>query len=133
MDHVVRQDHLRNVFLIIDDPRHLARIETKLIDQNAAGPHASGYRIGAHADHLAFEILGMLDPRIRPHEQTAMMELAEDEKGQCHEGRPIGTCDNISGWRKLTNIELHLPHHAAEGGDLRLDADEFGLNPFNLD
>ena len=61
------------------------------------------------------------------------METAENEDRQRTKRCAIGACDHIGGRRQFADIELDLSHHTPKGGNLRYDANEFGLNPLDLD
>jgi hypothetical protein len=133
MDHVRRQLQLRHMLLVIDHPGDLRVVEAIFVDEHLPDPHAGRHRIGAHADALAFQVLGHLDASLGADEHARMMEAPDDEDRQRHERRAIGAGDDIGGRRQLAHVELDVADHPAERADLRLHRDELGLDAFDLD
>jgi len=60
-----------------------------------------------------------------------MMTPPLEEDGEGDEGRSICLRDHVGGGRELANVKFDLPDHAPEGGDLRLDGDDFGIDAFD--
>jgi hypothetical protein len=60
-----------------------------------------------------------------------MMKPPLEEDRQGDEGRSICPGDHISRGRELANIKFYLPDHTPEGGDLRLDGNDFGIDAFD--
>jgi hypothetical protein len=111
----------------------LDRVDAEFVHQHLAQPHAGGDRISAHADLLAFQVFRGLDASVRTHQHAAVVEAAHDKDRQADERRAVGTGDDVGGRRQFANIEFDVAHHAAEGADLRLDGDEFGIHALDGD
>ncbi len=120
-----------DVLLVVHHPGDLGGIEAVFVDEDAAGPHAGRHRIGAHADLLAFEVLGQLDPGIRPHDEAAVMKAAHEEDRQRDVGSTVRARDHIGRRRHLADVELELAHHPPEGLDDRLHLDDIGVDAFD--
>jgi hypothetical protein len=128
---VWRQFQRLYMFFVVHHPGYLRRVEPVLLVIDAARPHAGRDGIGAYADALAFEILGMADIRFRTDQHAAMVEGTEDEDRQRDERCPERARDEIGRRRQLADVEFETAHHAPEGGDLRHDVDELRFNPGN--
>ncbi len=128
MGDVGRQLQRGDMFLVIDHPVDLGIVDAELLDQDRAGPHAGGDRIGAHADPSALEILGHLDVGVGTDQQAGMVETPQHEDRQRLERRAVGAGDDVGGRSQFADVELDLTDHPAEGRDLRLDRDDLGLD-----
>ena len=76
MHDILGQLQLGHVLLIVHHPSHFRRVETVLVDQDAAGPDACRDGIGAHANFLAFEVFRLLDAGIGAHEQSCVVKAS---------------------------------------------------------
>ena len=132
MDHIVGQFHLQDVLFIIDHPGHLGIIEAEIFNKSRPQPNAGGHGIGPDADAMAFEILGVLDPGVRPNQQRPVIELPHQENRQADERRAVATGDNICRGSDLAYVEFMVADHTAVGAYLRLDFDEVRLDPFDF-
>ena len=61
-----------------------------------------------------------------------MVELAHDGHRDGGEFLAVGLGADIGGDRQLANVEFARPHLAAEGGDQRIDLDEFKAEGLRL-
>ena len=118
----------RDVLLVVDHPGHLRRVEAVFVDEDAAGPHAGGHRIGADPDLLAFEVLRAPDVGVRPHHEAAVMEAPHQEDRQRRIGRAAGARDHVGRRRHFADVELEVADHAPERGDDRNHLDEIGVD-----
>jgi hypothetical protein len=128
MDHVRRQLQSRDMLLVIDDPRHLCRVEAVFVDEDAAGPNAGGHRIGADADLLAFEVLGHPDIGVRPHHEAAVMEAPHQEDRERRVGRAAGARDHVRCRRHFADVEFEVADHPPERGDDWANLNEIGVD-----
>ena len=62
-----------------------------------------------------------MDARIFVHHDRAVMKHTRGENWHCGKFFAVGFGANISGNRKLADVELGGAHHAPEGRDQRLD------------
>lgn len=60
-----------------------------------------------------------------------MVKPTLEEDGQGDEGRSTCPGDQEGGRRKLANVKFYPPDHTPEGGDLRLDGNDFGIDAFD--
>src|SRR6266446_6529666 len=133
MHHIRGQLERRDVFLVIDHPGHLGRIETVFVDEDAPRPHAGGDGIGAHADLLALEVFRLLDAGIGTHDEPAVMKTAHQEDRQRNERGAERAGNHVGRRRHLADVEFEIAHHAPERADDGHDLDEVGLYPRDRD
>src|SRR5262249_4861601 len=133
MHHVGRQFEAGDMLLVIDHPGDLGGIETVLVHEDSARPHPGGDGIGAHADFLALEVVGLLDAGIRTHDEAAVVEAPHQENRQRNERSAERAGDHVGRGRHLADVEFDIAHHAAECADDGHDLDEVGLQPRNRD
>ncbi len=82
--------------------------------QDAAAPHGSGLRVGAHGDPAAFEVLGMIDAGSRMAPDGAVVEHPHRHDRQGDQRLAVELRHEIGGQRHLGDIESLLLDHAPE-------------------
>src|SRR5262245_32249464 len=75
------------VGVALHEPFDLARMHPELVLQDAALPDRPGLLIFRHADALAAQVGRCRDPRIGPHDDAGVEELAHGEDRDRHEAR----------------------------------------------
>lgn len=59
------------------------------------------------------------------------METPQYEDRQRNERGAIGARNDVGRRGQLADVKFNLPDHAPEGCDLRLDRDDFGIDPYD--
>jgi hypothetical protein len=119
-----------DMLFIVNNPRHLGRIETVFVNKNSARPNPGGHGIRAHTNSLTFEILWMLDASIGPNNETAMMETTHHKDWQGDIGGAAGPRNHVGGRRHFRNVKFDISDHTAKRLDNRLHLDHIGVNTF---
>jgi hypothetical protein len=89
-----------------------------LLGQDGARPDAGRHGVAAvDADLAALEVLGAPDVRADPVADRAVVEAADQERGDRGERHPVGLRDQIRREGHLADVELQPAHHPPEALD----------------
>jgi hypothetical protein len=120
--HIGRRPVLGHVLVAGEHPGDLAEVDAVLLLQDAARPDAGRDGVAAvDADLSALEILGCADAGLGVHQHGAVVECPHQEDRHRGHGFAVRLGADVGGDRHLADVELVAAHHAAEGGDERID------------
>ena len=94
---------------------HVLRAHAPFMLKRAARPQRAGLLIFGHADALALQVFGLLDPRALAHENVRMKKAARGEDRQADETIvALGHRNDERGERHLRNVEIREAQLAPE-------------------
>ena len=100
--------------LLERQPLHARDVDAVVFHQDRADPGAGRHRVGAHADALAVQVLGLERAALGVVDEIRVLEARHHHEWQQPIRLAMRLGDELRHDRHLGDLELEIAHHALE-------------------